>query len=138
MEGKATTMKSRSILLKIVFFAEMIIAARILVFTLPVIINAYGRGASSLAGIEGLTVITMTLIASFYFMTGLASLLGMRGWKLFHYLGSALTLVLTYSLAQKAVEFNAGMSAVFYIPVAVSLALSLFVGLDKRSARHAG
>jgi len=126
-------MKSNPILLKIIFWCEMIIAARVLVFTVPVLLNGYTQGGLVLAGSEGATVLTLTWIALYYFMTGLASALGLRGWRLFHYLGTVLTLVLVFSLIKRVIEFNASASAAYYIPVVLSIVLSLLVSLGQRT-----
>jgi hypothetical protein len=125
-------MKSKPILLTIIFWCEIIVSARVLVFTIPVLFSSYSQGSLSLVSLEGLSVVMLTLIALYYFMTGLASVMGFRGWRLFHYLGTMLTLALVFSLIKRAVEFGVPMNAGYYIPVVISAALSVFVGMNKQ------
>ena len=124
-------MKQRSITLHILLWCEMIVAARVLVFTLPVMIKKYSQGSAGFAGVEGWTILALTLIGLYYLATGLASVLKLRGWKLFHYLGTVLTATLIFSLAVKIAEENSSVSLFFFIPVVLSLGLSLAVLLIK-------
>ena len=124
-------MNKRSILLTIIFWAEAIIAARVLVFTMPVLVSNYARGEFNLINAHDLSVMTVTLIALYYFMTALASVLGFKGWKWFHYLGTALTIVLIFSLVKRIIEAGGSASAMIYVPIVLSCALSIFVALQK-------
>jgi len=69
-------MKQRSIFLNILLWCELIISARVLMFTLPVLIAKYAKGHFSIVSLSDWTMFTLTIIAFFYFLTGLASIIG--------------------------------------------------------------
>jgi len=126
-------MKQRSIFLTILLWCELIISARLLMFTLPVLISNFAKGRFYLVSLADWTIFTLTLIAFFYFLTGLASLSGFRGWKLFHYLGVVLTAVLSFSLINKILSVYSIVSYGYYIPVVVSVFLACAVTFHKNA-----
>ena len=84
-------MEGRSVGLKILWWAETILALRVLLFTIPVMINQYSQNNSLLSDPNGLFIVLLTVIAALYCVVGILSILGSRFWKAAHYLAVALT-----------------------------------------------
>jgi len=120
-------MKSRSIVLNIVLWAEIIVAARALMFTLPVLITKYSKGQIYNILLSDWVMFAVTIIAFFYFLTGIASVLQYKGWKVFHYVGLVLTVLLTVALVSKATTLGAAVSFGFFLPLLISAVLAFAV-----------
>jgi hypothetical protein len=120
-------MKGRPIFLNILSWFEMIAAALVLGVSLPALLTRAADGSVWLASVEGGTTIALTVIGLYYLTTGVASVLGMSGWRWYHYLGTALTVSLSYALAKRFVAFYGEVPPLYFLPVAVSAILSVFV-----------
>jgi len=78
-------MVNKGTLRKILFLGEVIVSARVLMFTLPVIMTqSRGLGLSPVR-VDDLFLITMTFSALLYIIVGLSGLLGHKLWELLHY-----------------------------------------------------
>jgi len=80
---------------KIFLWCEVVIAARILLFTIPVILNKFVNN-QLLVGYEDRFIAMLTIVAFFYLIAGLASLVGHSKWKLLHYIITIIVCFLSY------------------------------------------
>jgi len=124
-------MKDKSIGLVILLWVELIVSARILMFTVPVLISRYFKSGATVNTPADWCVFTISLIAMFYFLVGLASLLGHKQWKLFHYGGVILTAILTAGLVSKIVLIEFTVNPFYLVPFIVSLFLAVVIGFSK-------
>lgn len=126
-------MKSKNIFLTIVFWCEIIISARLLMFTIPVLINKYINAQFYVDQISDWNIWVLTLLGFFYFMTGLASALQFRHWKLFHYVGLVLAVILTGALLMKVVALSGVIGWVYFVPLCVAAGLTGMVTFMKEA-----
>lgn len=125
-------MSRKSIGLVIVWWSEVIISLRVLLFTIPVIINKVIGENFELTDKEGSIIVLLTLTAVFYLLSGLASIAGFKFWKWLHLAAVMLTGLLTLN-ALKGADRAAGLY--FYYPVAFAVVITaLAVMLDKGKA----
>lgn len=126
-------MSRRSIGLVILWWSEVIISLRVLLFTIPVILNTVIGENSAPPDREYGMVVLVTLTAVFYLLSGLASVTGFRFWKWLHFAAVMLTGLLTLNVLKGADRAAAG--PYFYCPVAFAVVVTaLAVMLDKGKA----
>ncbi|HLF19073.1 MAG TPA: hypothetical protein VI749_09340 [Candidatus Omnitrophota bacterium] len=128
-------MKSRSIILNVILWVEIIVSARVLMFTLPVLITKYTKGQYYNVTVSDWAILIVTIIAAFYFVTGIAAVLKYKGWKLFHYLGFFLTALLTVGLVKKALSMELAVSWGFFLPLLISASLAMVAISYERQAK---
>ena len=90
-------MDKKSVGLKILFWSEVIVSLRILLFSLPVMINKNSAGTFSVDNLDDRFIALLSLTAILYFFVGVLSIVGNKFWKSAHYL--AVVLVLLFTLA---------------------------------------
>ncbi|MCA9403684.1 MAG: hypothetical protein KC897_07875 [Candidatus Omnitrophica bacterium] len=92
----------------ILWWLETIVSIRVLLFTVPVMINRQMTAAQPGAGKEDGFILMITVAAALYLFTGLASILGHKLRQVFHYLAAGVVLIMTAGLAVKSGGFQAG------------------------------
>ena len=118
--------------LRMIFFAEVIVALRVLFFTVPVMISGSTQDKSP-ADIDDRFILILTLICALYLMVGIISMLGHRLWRFFHYLASGVVLMLTAAFIQFVVGMKGEVSFFYLLPIIVSAVILLCVSFIPRS-----
>ena len=124
-------MDHRKLGLQILGLFEMIISARILLFTVPVLIHKFLLNNSLIQRMDDWFVILITFAALFYLIIGFACLGGHKFWKLFHYLAAPLIGVLTFGLFYKLSQIYAPMNLIYFLPLLCSLLLILLIRFER-------
>lgn len=122
---------THSVLLKVVFWIELIIAARILFFTVPVLLDNMRSGRMDASVFQNWPVMTLTVIALLYLIVAVASLMSFQGWKLFQYFAALLTIVLMTALIRKAMQSTTEVSWLYSAPVLFAVVTTGCVALLK-------
>lgn len=127
-------MSEKSVGLTIVWWVEAIISIRVLLFSIPVIINKCSAKSFVLSDLNDRFIAVMTATALLYCIVGITSVLGFRYWKVTHYLAVILISVLTagslYAFDQPSVIVNYN----YFVPLifaTVFTALAGFLGRKK-------
>ena len=124
-------MQKRPLGLTVFLWCEMIIAVRILLFTIPVLINKNLNKSFSMADISDWFLVGISFVAAFYAVTGLVSLLGFKLWKVFHYVACVLTLFLTASLMKYTASTGPSLSMGYFVPMVISVLIILYIASVK-------
>ena len=127
-------MKNLSLKMKILFGIEAIVSARILLFTIPVIISEKASAEPFPYSIEDRLILTLTYISALYLVIGISSFAGHKLWKLFHYLAAGVGLFLTSYLLKSVNELGGEAGIIHYAPVGFILFVTICVALSKAQA----
>ncbi len=130
-------MEKKSVGLTILCWSEIIISLRILLFSIPVMINKHSAGSLSLSNFEDQFIGILSLTAALYFLVGLMSITGNKFWKAAHLL--AVVLVLSFTLASVKVSGRAIASenAYFSLPLLFSVIATVLTGILGRKKEAA-
>ena len=79
-------MGEKSVGLKILCWSEMIISLRMLLFSVPVMINKNSAGTLSMANLDDRFTAVLSLTAVLYFIAGVMAIAGYKLWKAAHIL----------------------------------------------------
>jgi len=88
-------MNGKSVGLIIVWWIEAIISLRVLLFSIPVMINKYLAKSFALSDLNNRFIAVLTVTALIFFGVGIVSILGFKNWKALHYLAAIIALLLT-------------------------------------------
>ena len=110
-------MVGRSVGLKILFWSETIISVRILLFTIPVMMNKIVAKSFHLSNGNDSFIALLSTTAVFYVFVGIASILGFRYLKAVHYLAAVVTLSLTVGSLNLLDQSSASAGVHYFYPV---------------------
>jgi len=127
-------MKNKPVILQIVLWAEVIISARVLLFSLPVLISKKLSESFGSNLMADWFVIIITLISLFYFLIGIASIAGHKMWRIFHYFAAALTFLLTAALTNLMFVTGEYYSTMYFVPLIFSVMTVTAVVMFKDAA----
>lgn len=130
-------MEKKSVGLIILLWSEIILSLRILLFTVPVMINRYSAGHLSVSNLEDQFIGLMSLTAGLYFFIGILSLAGNKLWKSAHLL--AVVLILSFTLASARISgWTLGQqNAHFALPLLFSVIVNVFAGILGKAKKTA-
>lgn len=121
-------MNGKSVGLTILWWVEAIISIRVLLFSIPVMLNKYLAKSFELSDLNDRYIAVMTVTALLYGIVGIISIFGFRFWKMTHYLAAILTFALTvgslYSFDQPAQTVN----LIYFAPFIVATILTALAG----------
>ena len=122
-------MEKKSVGLTILCWSEIIISLRVLLFSIPVMINKHSAGALSVSSIEDQFIGILSLTAVLYFLVGIMSITGNKFWKAAHLL--AVVLVLSFTLASVKISGQriASQNAYFALPLLFSVIATVMTGI---------
>ena len=120
-------MDSKSLSLKIFWLAEVIFSARVLFFSLPVMISQVSLKDKPIISSDDRFIFFVTIAALIYFFIGLASLLGHKLWRLFHYLGVAVVVALTVGFLKELDGTKADIQPVYFLPALMAFISFLYI-----------
>ncbi len=120
-------MAQKSLGLMILWWAEVVIGARALLFFIPVLINKCLARSFSPAVMEDRFIAVAALTALLYFVVGIVSLGGNKLWRLFHYLAAALTVLGTVGLYSPLAQTHTPPAWGYFVPVLAAVVMTLSV-----------
>jgi hypothetical protein len=120
-------MKQRSITLQILWWTEIIVSLRVLLFFLPVLINQYITPQIAPPRSEDWGIVFMTFAMLLYLLTGVSSLMGMRLWRFFHVLSCAVVAVMTWGYWQMLLQSGVEMKMVYIVPLVIAVVITIIV-----------
>jgi len=130
-------MDGKSVKLVILWWSEMIISLRVLLFSIPVFINKYLAKSFSLADINDRFIAVISVTALLYFGVGLISIIGSKNWKVFQYSAAFIVLALTAYSLYTFDQPPGSVGLYYFYPVLLAdmlALLTLVLGRNKRTA----
>lgn len=127
-------MNEKSVGLTIIWWSETIISLRVLLFTLPVMINGYLEKSFTLSDLNDRFIVLLSVTALLFCITGIVSILGTRHWKVAHYLSVVLTLMLTVGSLYAFDQSSATVSLNYFLPMIVATVFTAFSGFLGRNS----
>jgi len=121
-------MNAKSVGLTIMWWVEAIISLRVMLFSIPVILNKYLEKSFMLSDLNDRFIAVMTATALLYCIVGIASILGFRYWKVTHYLAMIATFVLTVGSLYAFDQPQASVSLNYFVPVVFATAVTALTG----------
>ena len=113
-------MDQKTLSLKILWLAEVIISARILLFSLPVLISRLRTENPPPVSNDDRFIFFVTIAALLYLVIGLASLMDHKLWRVFHYAGAVTVGMLTANFLITLNAFKADIEPVYFLPALMS------------------
>lgn len=119
-------MKSKSMSMTIVLWAEIILAARFLFFTLPVLLSNMSTNFEYFAAQEK-ALITLSVPALFFLVAGLLSLLNHKLWKAAQFVAVGVTFLTTVVLLGMVKAAQGQVSLGYFIPAVLAVVVLGFL-----------
>lgn len=130
-------MKSNSLGLQILWWAEIVVGARALLFLAPVMISKWQVRSVSPAAPEDWFLWVAMFAAALYFLIGIVSLLGHRLWRVFHAVAMVIVLLMTFGLWNISSRQQVPLPFFYLLPAVWALLLTAAVYSTKAQARRA-
>jgi len=121
-------MKGKSVGLTIIWWLEAIISIRVMLFSVPVMINKCLAKSFALSNLNDRSIAVMTAAALLYCIVGIVSISGFRFWKVIHYLALVLTFALTVGSLYVYDQPSSTVNLSYFIPVMVATVYTALVG----------
>ncbi len=128
-------MNGKSVGLTIVWWVEAVISIRVLLFSIPVMINKYLAKSFTLSDLSDRFIAVITLTAVLYVTVGIVSILGFRYWKVVHYLAAILTFVLTVGSLYAFDQPSATVGLNYFSPFVFALVFTTLAGFLGRKSK---
>ncbi len=123
-------MEKKSVGLRILCWGEIVVSLRVLLFSLPVMINKNSAGSFSLDNLDDRFIGLLTLTAVLYFFVGVLAITGNKLWKAVHYLAVVLVLLFTLATVKVSGQALALESTGYYsLPLLFSVIITVLAGI---------
>lgn len=113
-------MSDKSLGLKMLWWAEIVVCARAILFFIPVLINKVPQGFSFLNPGDYFTMLVVVSCV-LYLGGGISALLGYKRWRLFHILAAAFVILLTAGLQGTAARTQGIFPAAYFAPAVLGI-----------------
>lgn len=121
-------MQEKSRGLKVLLWCEVIVAARILLFGIPVIMSQFllaNKPNYNAVGEWFLAIVTIA--AFFYLIVGVLALVGHAKWKFFHYLVVLLVFGMSGVMVMAIHKMNMPVHYYYLFPAIISLVIAFYL-----------
>jgi len=118
----------KSVGLTILWWVEAIISIRVLLFSIPVMINKYLAKSFALSDLNDRMIAVMTATALLYAIVGIISIFGFRYWKTAHYLAVILTFALTAGSLYYYDQPSQTVELIYFAPFVFAMILTALAG----------
>ncbi len=120
--------------LQMLWWAQVVVSARILIFLLPVMINqSQGPGIPLYSADDGFLGVA-TLTSLLYLLVGIMALLGNKSWKLFYYVVAFLVAALT-ARSQQLMAGQSAVNIVYLLPLFFAGMITVGINLFRTNPR---
>lgn len=130
-------MKANSLGLQILWWAEIVVGARALLFFVPVMISKWQLRSLSAYALEDWFMWVATFASLFSFLIGIVSLLGHKLWRIFHVVAMLIVMLLTFGLWNMSTRQQVSLPLPYLLPAVWVLLLTAAVYLIKAKAQRA-
>lgn len=130
-------MKSNSLGLQILWWAEVVVGARALLFLAPVMISKWQVRSLSPAALEDWFLWVAMFASVLYFFIGIVSILGHKLWRVFHAVAMVIVLLLTFGLWNISGRQQVPLPFFYLLPAVWALLLTAAVYSIRARAQRA-
>ncbi|OGX27627.1 MAG: hypothetical protein A2705_03855 [Omnitrophica WOR_2 bacterium RIFCSPHIGHO2_01_FULL_52_10] len=120
-------MKSNSLGLQILWWAEIVVGARALLFLIPVMISKWQVRSLSPSALEDWFLWVAMFVSVLYFLIGVVSLFGHKLWRVFHAVAMVIVLLLTLGLWNISSQQQVSLPLFYLLPAVGALCLTAAV-----------
>ena len=122
-------MEGKSVGFKILCWSEVIISLRVLLFSIPVMINKNSAGSISLSNLDDRYMAILSLTAVLYFIAGVMAIAGNKLWKSAHILGVVFVTLATLATVKVAGQPLASITAYYVLPLLFAVIVTVLTGI---------
>jgi hypothetical protein len=130
-------MEKKSVGLTILCWSEVIISLRVLLFSIPVMINKNSAGNFSLSVLEDQFIGILSLTAVLYCIVGIMAIMGNKLWRAAHLLAVVMVLCFTLASAKISGQALGSENTYFALPLLFSVIVTVFSGILGRTKKTA-
>ena len=130
-------MKASSLGLQILWWAEIVVGARALLFLIPVMISKWQLRGLSPYALEDWFMWVAAFASLFSFLIGIVSLLGHKLWRIFHAVAMLIVTLLTFGLWNMSTQRQVSLPLLYLLPAVWVLFLTAAAYLIKTKAQRA-
>ena len=130
-------MKANSLGLQILWWAEIVVGARALLFLIPVMISKWQLRGLSPYALEDWFMWVAAFASLFSFLIGIVSLLGHKLWRIFHVVAMLIVTLLTFGLWNMSTQRQVSPPLLYLLPAVWVLFLTAAAYLIKTKAQRA-
>lgn len=120
-------MAVKSLALQVLWWAEIVVGARALLFLAPVMISKWQIRSLSPSALEDWFLWVAMFASVLYFFIGIVSLLGHKLWRVFHGVAVVVVLLLTFGLWNISSQQQVSLPLSFLLPAVGALCLTAAV-----------
>ncbi len=122
-------MEGKSVGLKILCWSEVVISLRVLLFSLPVMIQKNSAGSLSMSNLDDRFIGLLSLTAVLYLIAGVMAIAGNKLWKAAHVLAVVVVVGATLVMARGAGEPITSANAYFASPILFAVVLTVLTAI---------
>ena len=130
-------MKANSLGLQILWWAEIVVGARALLFLIPVMISKWQLRSLFPYALEDWFMWVAAFASLFSFLIGIVSLLGHKLWRIFHAVAMLIVTLLTFGLWNMSTQRQVSLPLLYLLPAVWVLFLTAAAYLIKAKAQRA-
>jgi len=130
-------MEGKSVGLRILCWAETIISLRVLLFSVPVMINKNSAGTFSMANLDDRFMAVLSLTAILYCLAGIMAIAGSKLWKAAHIHGVVLVAAATLATVKVAGGPLNSSNAYYILPLLFAVILTVLTAILGRAKKAA-
>ena len=125
-------MKQNSLALQIIWWLEVIVAARTLLFTIPVFIDRNTHQGLTLSRLEDNFIVLLTVTAGIYLIVGFISILGLNFWRVTQYGAVIAVTGATYIFMRLITTQEVTQQLYYFYPLAAAAVFTFLVTMISR------
>ncbi len=130
-------MEGKSVGFKILCWSEVIISLRVLLFSMPVMINKNSAGSFSLSNLDDRYMAILTLTAILYFIAGVLAIAGNKLWRAAHVLAVVFVALAILATVKVAGQPLTPINAYYVLPLLFAVIVTVFTGILGRKKKAA-
>ena len=130
-------MEGKSVGLRILCWSEAIVSLRVLLFTIPVMINRNSSGAFSMSNLDDRFMAVLSLTAILYFLAGILAISGYKLWKAAHILAVVLVALATMATVKVAGAPLTSANAYYASPLLFAVIVTVLAGILGKTKKAA-
>ena len=128
-------MRNKIVILKILCWGEMMVAVKLLFFTIPFVFKGNEMAFTTPHPTAYKFAFLLTFLSLLYFMSGFAALIGHRWWKWFHLFSAVIIAFMTWSLLNFVKTMSSDFDFLYLIPVTASTVILGLIFIFGRTLR---
>ena len=114
-------MRANSLGSQILWWVEIVVGARALLFFVPVMISKWQLRSLPAYALEDWFMWVATFASLLYFLTGIVSLLGHKLWRIFHAVAMFIVMLLTFGLWNMSTQRQVSLPLSYLLPAVGAL-----------------